>query len=84
MNQPRISSSHTTLTQKVQKVLQCMKQFLGSVATSQYHPEVPSLVVGGLNCILTVSFYFSISTVNLLLSDSLEWGALRFLRALRT
>ena len=52
----RISSSHTTRTQKVQKVLQCLKQFLVSVAIGiQHHPEVSSLVVGGLNCILTVS-----------------------------
>ena len=52
----RISSSHTTRTQKVQKVLQCVRQFLGSVAICiQHHPEVSALVVGGLNCILTVS-----------------------------
>ena len=65
----RISSSHTTCKQKAQKVLRCMKQFLESVAICiQHHPEVSSLVVGGLNCILTVSFYFSIfiiTTVNL-------------------
>ena len=55
-----ISSSHTTRTQKAQKVLRCMKQFLESVAICiQHHPEVSSLVVGGLNCILTVSFYIS-------------------------
>ena len=51
----RNSSSHI---QKAQKVLQCVKQFLGSVAICiQHHPEVSSLVVGGLNCILTVSLY---------------------------
>ena len=45
----RISSSHTTGTQKVQKVLQCVKQFLVSVAICiQHHSEVSSLVVGGL------------------------------------
>lgn len=52
----RNSSSHSTCTRKVQKVLQCMKQFLGSTAICiQHHPEITSLVVGGLNCILTVS-----------------------------
>ena len=84
----RISSSHTARTQKVQKVLECVKQFLGSVAICiRHHPEVSSLVVGGLNCILTVSFYFSIfiiTTINLFLSDSLHWGILSFLRALPT
>ena len=54
----RISSSHTTRVQKVQKVLQCVKQFLGSIAICiQHSPEISSLVVGGLNCILTVSTY---------------------------
>ena len=47
-----ISSSHT---KKAQQVLQCMKQFLGSVSICiQHSPEISSLVVGGLNCILTV------------------------------
>ena len=50
------SSSHTTRTQKVQKVLQCVKQFLASVAICiQHSPEISSLVVGGLHCVLTVS-----------------------------
>ena len=54
----RISSSHTTRVQKVQKVLQCVKQFLGSIAICiQHHPEISSLVVGGLNCILTVGTF---------------------------
>ena len=47
-------------TQKVQKVLQCMKQFMGSIGIFiQHSPEISSLVVGGLNCILTVSTYVS-------------------------
>lgn len=54
----RISSSHTTRVQKVQKVLQCVQQFLGSIAICiQHSPEISSLVVGGLHCILTVSTY---------------------------
>lgn len=61
----RISSSHTTRVQKVQKVLQCVKQFLGSIAICiQHHPEISSLVVGGLNCILTVgTFHQSLSFI---------------------
>ena len=54
----RISSSHATRMQKVQKVLQCLNQFLGSIRICiQHSPEISSLVVGGLNCILTVSTY---------------------------
>ena len=51
----RISDSHTT---RVQNVLQCVKQFLGSTTICiQHSPEISSLVVGGLNCVLTVSIY---------------------------
>ena len=50
------TGSHATRTQKVQKVLQCVKQFLESVKICiQHSPEISSLVVGGLHCILTVS-----------------------------
>ena len=50
-----ISSSHTRM-QRVRKVLQCLKRFLGSIAVCiQHNPEISSLVVGGLHCILTVS-----------------------------
>lgn len=57
------SSSHTTRMQKVQKVLQCLKRFVGSIAICiQHHPEISSLVVGGFNCILTVSIYIYIFT----------------------
>ena len=49
------------VSDKVQKVLQCVKKFLGSVAICiQHSPEISSLVVGGLNCALTVSIYPSI------------------------
>lgn len=52
----RISSSHATLTQKVQKVLRCVGRFLTSITIGiQNHPEISSLVVGGLHCVLTVS-----------------------------
>ena len=47
-----ISSSLTT---RVEKVLQCVKSFMGSLAIFiQQSPEISSLVVGGVNCILTV------------------------------
>lgn len=50
---PLISS---VLTSRVEKVLQCVKHFIGSLAIFiQQSPEISSLVVGGVNCILTVS-----------------------------
>ena len=61
LGKSRISRSHTPLMQKVQKVLQCVQQFLGSVAICiQHSPEISSLVVGGLNFVLTVSTYLLI------------------------
>ena len=49
---PLISSS---LTGRVEKVLQCVKHFMSSlVIFIQQSPETSSLVVGGVNCILTV------------------------------
>lgn len=48
-----ISSS---LTARVEKVLQCVKHFMSSLGLFiQHSPQVSSLVVGGVNCILTVS-----------------------------
>ena len=45
----------SSLATRVAKVLQCIKQFMGSLAIFiQHHPEISSLVVGGVNCILTV------------------------------
>ena len=88
---PRIS--YTTQMHKVQKVLQCVKQFLASIAICvQHSPEISSLVVGGLHCILTVRSYhltlgllvFTITDMNLFPWDSLHWGTLSFLRALQT
>ena len=47
-----ISSS---LTNRVERVLQCIQYFMGSLAIFiQHHPEISSLVVGGVHCILTV------------------------------
>ena len=58
----RTSNSHHThmqKVQKVQKVLQSVKQFLVSISICiQHNPEVSSLVVGGLHCILMVSIYW--------------------------
>ena len=43
------------LTTRVENVLQCVKSFMGSLAVFvQQHPELSSLVVGGVNCVLTV------------------------------
>ena len=55
------SNSQPSQMQKVQKVLECVKLFLGSVVICiQQNPEISSLVVGGLNCVLTVSTYLFI------------------------
>ena len=49
---PLISSS---LTSRVEKVLKCVQGFMGSLAIFiQYNPQISSLVVGGVNCILMV------------------------------
>ena len=47
-----ISSSHIS---RVEKVLQCLQSFMGSLAICiQQSPEISSLVVGGVNCTLMV------------------------------
>ena len=47
-----ISSS---LSSRVEKVLQCVKHFMGSLGIFiQQSPEISSLVVGGVNCVLMV------------------------------
>ena len=44
-----------TLTTRVEGVLQCIKYFMSSLGVFiQHSPEISLLVVGGLNCILTV------------------------------
>ena len=45
----------SSLTSRVEKVLQCVKTFMDSLAIFiQHSPEISSLVVGGVKCILTV------------------------------
>ena len=52
-----ISSS---ISDRVKKVLQCLRHFMGSVAICiQHSPEISSLVIGGVNCILTVRIIFT-------------------------
>ena len=47
-----ISSSRLA---RAEKVLQCVKHFMGSLAIFiQHSPVISSLVVGGVNCLLTV------------------------------
>lgn len=54
LRESHISSS--TRMQRVEKVLQCVNRFLASTAICiQQHPEISSIVVGGLHCILVVS-----------------------------
>ena len=49
-----------SLTNRVEKVLQCVKSFMGSLTVFiQHSPEISSLVVGGINCILTVGSPYS-------------------------
>ena len=51
-----ISSS---LSARVGKVLDCVKHFMGSIGIFiQHSPEISALVVGGVNCILTVRTYY--------------------------
>ena len=43
---------------RVQKVLNCINRFMGPLATFiQHSPEITSLVVGGLSCILLVRIF---------------------------
>ena len=52
----RISGSLTT---RLEKVFQCVKRFMSSLAIFiQHSPEISSLVVGGVNCILMVDITF--------------------------
>ena len=52
IGKPAISGS---LMSRVEKVLQCVKGFMGSLGIFiQQSPEISSLVVGAVNCILTV------------------------------
>ena len=45
----------SSMAARVEKVLQCVKYFMGSLLIFiQQSPEISSLVVGGVNCILTV------------------------------
>ena len=76
-----ISSSLTT---RVEAVLQCIKYFMTSLAIFiQHHPEISSLVVGGVNCILMVgtSSTYYLSELKLIYY-SLPWGILSSLSAL--
>ena len=48
-------SVSSALTARVEKVLQCVKNFMNSLARCiPLGPEILSLAVGGVNCILTV------------------------------
>ena len=50
------SCQSSSRIQKVKRVLECMKLFLKPIAIySQKAPDISSFVVGGFNCILTVS-----------------------------
>ena len=53
-----------SLMTRVERVLQCIKNFMGSLAIFiQQSPEISSLVVGGVSCILTVGtdiLYYSL------------------------
>ena len=49
------------LGDRVQKVLNCIKQFMGTLAIFiQHSPEFSALAVGGMNCILLVRYCYDI------------------------
>ena len=55
-SQSRICSIPGALTTRAQKVIRCMKSFVVSITSViQPLPEICSLAVGGVNCVLTVS-----------------------------
>lgn len=65
-NDKSLVSSSTTA--RVEKVLQCVKHFMASVGIFiQQSPEISSLVVGGVNCVLTVSIFLDTGVQNLVL-----------------
>lgn len=46
---------NSTLAGRVQKILGCVRQFMSSISIFiQHSPEISSLVVGGVNCVLKV------------------------------
>ena len=52
-NRKRLISS--SLVDRVGKVLECVKHFMGSLGIFiQHNPEISALVVGGVNCVLMV------------------------------
>lgn len=62
-----ISSSYVN---RVERVLQCIKYFMGSLGIFiQQNPDISSLVVGGVNCILTVgpsnACFFSLPSLSI-------------------
>lgn len=66
----------SSLTSRVEKVLQGVKFFMSSLGIFiQQNPDISSLVVGGVNCVLTVgtSCAFYHPCVNILLLSSLFW-----------
>ena len=69
----------SSLTTRVEKVLQCIRSFMASLGVFiQHHPEISSLVVGGVNCILTVGASNAhLLTIHVNISlNSLSWGIL--------
>ena len=79
----RLSSQFTN---RLQKVLQCVKQFMGSIVIAiGHHPEISALVVGGFNCILMVGTFLCLPNLRLIsLFCSLPWGTWSSLKVLQT
>lgn len=58
-----------TFGARIEKLLQLMNSFMNSVVICiQSNPEVSSLIVGGINCALSVSFS----------SEILSWSGLKY------
>lgn len=81
----------SSITDRVSKVLQCVKGFMGILSIFiQQSPEISSLgglVVGGVNCILKVGanntdllFVYTLGLINTLLLSSSSWDTLSSLR----
>lgn len=77
----------SSITDRVSKVLQCVKGFMGLLSAFIQQGPISSLVVGGVNCILTVGanntyllFVYTLGLINTLLLSSLSWDTLSSLR----
>ena len=80
----RVTNAHS---ERVQKILNCIKQFMGTLSIFiQHSPEFSSLAMGGVNCVLLVRYCYDIVSDLVELSGlicvcvcSLPWDTSSFL-----